>query len=67
LRQEYTDQLLTLLALLLALEMFVFSPLQAMGIFAFQGFVVATLLAIIAGMLIISDRPTPLAVDLLCR
>jgi Ion channel len=66
LRQEYTDQLLTLLALLLALEMFVFSPLQAMGIFAFQGFVVATLLAIMAGMLIISDRPTALAVMSIC-
>ena len=48
-RQKYTDQLLTLLALLIALEMFVFSPLQAMGIFAFQGFLVATLLAIMAG------------------
>jgi predicted exporter len=62
LRQKYTDQLLTLLALFIALEMFVFSPLQAMGIFAFQGFVVATLLAILAGMLIISDRPVPFAV-----
>ncbi|MFZ1182623.1 MAG: hypothetical protein WAO14_04480, partial [Pseudolabrys sp.] len=57
LRQKYTDQLLTLLALLIALEMFVFSPLQAVGIFAFQGFVIATLLAIIASMLIISDHP----------
>ncbi|MGA8888387.1 MAG: ion transporter, partial [Pseudolabrys sp.] len=54
LRQKYTDQLLTLLALFIALEMFVFSPLQAVGIFAFQGFVIATLLAIIASMFIIS-------------
>jgi Ion channel len=66
LRQKYTDQLLTLLALFLALEMFVFSPLQAMGIFAFQGFVVATLLAIIAGMLIISDHPAAVAVMSIC-
>ena len=66
LRQKYTDQLLTLLALFLALEMFVFSPLQAMGIFAFQGFVIATLLAIIAGMLIISDHPVAFAVMAIC-
>jgi Ion channel len=66
LRQEYTDQLLTLLALFLALEIFVFAPLQAMGIFAFQGFVAATLLAIIAGMLIISDHPAALVVMWIC-
>jgi len=66
LRQKYTDQLLTLLALFIALEMFVFSPLQAMGIFAFQGFVVATLLAIIAGMLIISDHPAAFGVMSIC-
>jgi hypothetical protein len=66
LRLKYTDQLLTLLALFIALEMFVFSPLQAMGIFAFQGFVVATLLAIIAGMLIISDHPAAFGVMSIC-
>jgi len=66
LRQIYTDQLLTLLALFLALEMFVFSPLQAMGIFAFQGFIIATLLAIVAGMLIISDHPAAIAVMSVC-
>ena len=66
LRQKYTDQLLTLLALFIALEMFVFSPLQAMGIFAFQGFLVATLLAIMAGMLIISDHPAAFAVMSMC-
>ena len=37
-----------------------------MGIFAFQGFVVATLLAILAGMLIISDHPTAFAVMSIC-
>ena len=66
LRRKYTDQLLTLLALFIALEMFVFSPLQAMGIFAFQGFLVATLLAIIAGMFIISDHPAAVAVMSIC-
>jgi hypothetical protein len=66
LRQKYTDQLLTLLALFLALEIFAFSPLQAMGIFAFQGFVVATLFAIIVGMLIISDHPAAFAVMWIC-
>lgn len=66
LRREHTDRLLTLLALFLALEIFVFSPLQAVGIFAFQGFVIATLLAIIAGMLIISDHPAAFAVMSIC-
>ena len=37
-----------------------------MGIFAFQGFVVATLLAILAGMLIISDHPAAFAVMSIC-
>jgi hypothetical protein len=45
--------------------MFVFSPLQAMGIFMFR-FVVATLLAILAGMLIISDHPAAFAVMSIC-
>src|SRR4029078_5146765 len=66
LREKYTEHLLTVLDLFIALEMFVFSPLQAMGIFAFQGFVVATLLAIIAGMLIISDHPAACAVMSIC-
>ena len=37
-----------------------------MGIFAFQGFVVATLLAILAGMLIISDHPVAVSVMSIC-
>ena len=37
-----------------------------MGIFAFQGFVVATLIAIIAGMFIISDHPAAVAVMSIC-
>jgi Ion channel len=55
-------RLLTLLAILLVLAMFVFAPLQAVGIFVFQGFAIAALLAIIGGMLVISDNPTALAV-----
>ena len=42
------------------------SPLQAVGIFAFQGFVIATLLAIIASMLIISDHPAAVGVMSIC-
>jgi hypothetical protein len=66
LRHKYTDQLLTALAVLLALEMFVFAPLHAIGIFVFQGFVIVALLAIIGGMLIISHNPAAIAVMLVC-
>jgi hypothetical protein len=66
LRREYADRFLTLLAFLIAIEMFIFSPMQAMGIFALQGFVIAALLAIIAGMLIISDHPAAVAVMSIC-
>jgi hypothetical protein len=66
LRREHTDQLLTLLAILLALEMFVFAPLQAMGVFILHGFSIAALLAIMGGMLIISDNSKALAVMLVC-
>jgi hypothetical protein len=66
LRQKYRDRLLTLLALLLILSMFVFAPLQAVNIFIFQGFAIAALLAILGGMLIISDSPFALAVMSVC-
>ena len=52
LRRKYTDRLLTLLAALLALEMFLVAPLHAMGIFVFQGFAIVALLGIIGGMLL---------------
>lgn len=55
-RRRYTDRLLTLLAVLLALHMFVFAPLHAMGIFAFQGFTVVALIGIIIAMIVISDN-----------
>lgn len=66
LRQKYRDRLLTLLAALFTLTMFVFAPLQAVNIFIFQGFAIAALLAIIGGMLIISDHPVALAVMSVC-
>ena len=66
LRHEYTDRLLTLLAALLILIMFVFAPLQAVGIFIFQGFAIAGLLAIIGSMLVISNHPAALAVMSVC-
>ena len=61
LRRKYSDWLLTLLTALLALMIFVFAPLQARGIFAFQGFAIAGLLVVIAGVMIISASPVALA------
>jgi hypothetical protein len=66
LRREQTDRLLTLLTALLALAIFVFAPLQAVGISVFHGFAIAALLAIIGGMLVISDNPAALAVMSVC-
>ena len=66
LRREYTDRLLTLLAVLLMLTMFVFAPLQALGVFVFHGFAIAASLAVIGGMLVISDSPAALAVMSVC-
>jgi hypothetical protein len=66
LRREYTDQLLTLLAVLLIVEMFIFAPLQAVGVFIWQGFAIAALLAIIGAMLVISDSPKAMAVMSVC-
>jgi hypothetical protein len=66
LRRRYTDRLLTLLAVLLALEMFVIAPVHAMGIFVFQGFAIVALLGIIGAMLVISDHPVSLAVMSVC-
>src|SRR5690242_8803436 len=60
LRRKYTDRLLTLLAVLLALYMFVFAPLHAY-LFIFHSFTIVALLGILAGMVVISDRPVALA------
>jgi len=66
LRREHTDRLLTLLAILFVIEIFVFAPLQGEGIFVFQGFAIAALVAIIGAMLVISDSPRALAVMSVC-
>jgi hypothetical protein len=56
LRRKYSDWLLTLLTGLLVLMIFIFAPLQAIGILAFQVFAIAGLLAIIGGALILSTN-----------
>jgi len=65
-RRRYTDRLLTLLAVLLALHMFVFAPLHAMGLFAFQGFTLVALVGIVVAMIVISDNPACIAVMSFC-
>ena len=59
-RGEKRDWLLTLLTAAVALMIFVFAPLQAAGIFVFQTFAIAGLLAIIGAALIISGNPIAL-------
>ena len=60
LRRENGDWLLTLLTAVFTLMIFVFAPLQAAGIFLFQTFAIAGLLAIIGGSLVISGNPIAL-------
>ena len=55
-----SDWLLTALTVLLTLMIFVFAPLQAIGISVFHGFAIGGLLAIIGSMLFISDSPAAL-------
>ena len=54
LRQKYVDRLVTLLTILLLLMIFVFTPLQAAGLNSVRILEVFALLAIIAGVLVIS-------------
>jgi len=61
LRDKRTDLLLSVLAGLLALLIFVFAPLQAVGITAFHLFADGLLRAIIVSMVIISNSPTAVA------
>ena len=61
LRNERSDWLLSALTGVLILLIFVFAPLQALGISAFHLFGIGLLVAIIGGMLIISNSPTCLA------
>ena len=60
LRNERSDWLLTVLTGVLVLLIFVFAPLQALGISAFHLFAIGLLLAIIGSMVIISNSPTAL-------
>ena len=60
LRSERSDWLLTVLTGVLVLVIFVFAPLQAVGIYAFHLFAIGLLLAIIGSMVIISNSPTAL-------
>ena len=60
LRSKRIDWLLSVLAGVLALMIFVFAPLQAIGISAFHLFADGLLLAIIVSMVIISNSPTAL-------
>jgi len=55
-----SDLLLTVLTAVLTLMIFVFAPLQAIGIPLFHGFAIGGLLAIIGSMLFISGSPTAL-------
>jgi Ion channel len=66
LRQKHTDRLLTLLAVLIGLATFVFAPLQSVGIYLFQGFALVALLAVIGGMIVISENPAAMAVLAIC-
>lgn len=59
LRREHTDWLLTLLTVMLILIIFLFAPLQAMGLTIFHAFAIGGLLAIIGSALMISG-PTAL-------
>ena len=60
LRNKRIDWLLSVLAGVLALMIFVFAPLQAIGITAFHLFADGLLLAIIVSMVIISNSPIAL-------
>ena len=61
LRDERTDWLLSALTGVLILLIFVFAPLQALGISAFHLFAIGLLIVIIGGMMIISKSSTCLA------
>ena len=66
LRDERIDWLLSVLTGVLILLIFVFAPLQAIGISAFHLFAIGLLLAIIGGMVIISSSPHGARFDVDC-
>jgi hypothetical protein len=57
LRERWNDPLLTTLTVLLILMLFVFAPLQAVGIKVFQVLSFASALALIAGVFFLSGSP----------
>ena len=57
LRERWNDPLLTTLTVILVLMMFVFAPLQAIGIKSFQLLDFASALALITGMFFLSGSP----------
>jgi hypothetical protein len=57
LRERWNDPLLTTLTVLLILMMFVFAPLQAVGVKLFQMFGFASALGLIAGVFFLSGSP----------
>jgi hypothetical protein len=58
LRERWSDPLLTTLTVLLVLMMFVFAPLQAVGIKLFQVLGFLSALAVIGGVFLMSGSPT---------
>jgi hypothetical protein len=57
LRQQWSDPLLTMLTVLLILTLFVFAPLQAIGIKLFQLLGFASALGVIGGLFLMSGSP----------
>jgi Ion channel len=58
LREQWSDPLLTTLTVLLILMLFVFAPLQAVGIKLFQVLSFVSALGLIAGIFLLSGSPT---------
>jgi hypothetical protein len=58
LRERWSDPLLTMLTVLLILMLFVFAPLQAVGIQLFQVLGFGSALGLIAGIFLLSGSPT---------
>jgi hypothetical protein len=61
LRERWSDPLLTTLTVLLILMLFVFAPLQAVGIKVFQVLGFASALGLICGVFLMSGSPTVVA------
>jgi hypothetical protein len=61
LRERWSDRILTVLTVILMLMLFIFAPLQAIGIKVFQVLGFASALGIIGGVFLISGSPTVVA------